>query len=78
MVFNTLGMILIPSSIRYHVGESMVASMRHFLRFIDLDSTFDKYGFVKKVSPFPSVCLKVSGSSTLIYLLEDWRSVQIE
>ena len=37
---------------RYHVGESMVASIRHFLRFIDLDDTFDKYGFVKKVSPF--------------------------
>ena len=43
-------LILIPSSVRYHVGESMVASMRHFLRFIDLDSTFDNYGFVKKVS----------------------------
>lgn len=55
MVLDTLGMILIPCSVRYHVGESMVASMRHFLRFIDLDSTFDKYGFVKKVSPFPSV-----------------------
>jgi hypothetical protein len=23
--------------------------MRHFLRFIDLDSTFDKYGFKIKV-----------------------------
>ena len=34
------------------MGESMVASIRHFLRFIDLDDTFDKYGFVKKVSPF--------------------------
>ncbi|KAL9114361.1 MAG: hypothetical protein Q9187_007493 [Circinaria calcarea] len=26
----------------------MLASMRHFLRFIDLDSTFDKYGFIQK------------------------------
>jgi flavin-dependent dehydrogenase len=34
---------------RYHVGESMLASMRHFLRFIDLDSKFDQYGFKKKV-----------------------------
>jgi len=34
--------------IRYHVGESMVASIRHFLRFIDLDNTFNDYGFVKK------------------------------
>ena len=55
MVLDTLGIILIPSSVRYHVGESMVASMRHFLRFIDLDSTFDSYGFVKKVSPLPPV-----------------------
>lgn len=29
----------------------MLASMRHFLRFIDLDSQFDSYGFVKKVGP---------------------------
>jgi hypothetical protein len=36
--------------LRYHVGESMVASFRHFLRFVDLDSTFVNYGFVKKVS----------------------------
>jgi flavin-dependent dehydrogenase len=35
---------------RYHVGESMLASMRHFLRFIDLDSTFDKFGFIRKVN----------------------------
>ncbi|KAL5483577.1 hypothetical protein ACEPAI_8809 [Sanghuangporus weigelae] len=34
---------------RYHIGESMLASMRHFLRFVDLDETFDKYGFAKKV-----------------------------
>ncbi|KAM3080828.1 hypothetical protein ACMFMG_004782 [Clarireedia jacksonii] len=33
---------------RYHVGESMVASIRHFLRFIDLDSTFNNHGFIKK------------------------------
>jgi hypothetical protein len=36
-------------SFRYHIGESMLPSMRHFLRFIDLDSTFDKYGFKIKV-----------------------------
>ena len=28
----------------------MIASMRDFLRFIDLDSTFDEYGFQKKVN----------------------------
>ncbi|KAJ5834970.1 FAD/NAD(P)-binding domain-containing protein [Penicillium robsamsonii] len=39
---------------RYHIGESMLPSMRHFLRFIDLDETFDKHGFVQKVeSPHP-------------------------
>ena len=34
---------------RYHIGESMLPSIRHFLRFIDLDSKFDSYGFVNKV-----------------------------
>ena len=34
---------------RYHVGESMLPSMRHFLRFIDLDDTFLKHGFKVKV-----------------------------
>ncbi|MCJ1251842.1 hypothetical protein MMC30_009080 [Trapelia coarctata] len=33
---------------RYHIGESMLASIRYFLRFIDLESTFDKHGFQKK------------------------------
>ena len=35
---------------RYHIGESMLASMRHFLQFIDLDETFDKHGFQQKVT----------------------------
>ncbi|KAI2627784.1 hypothetical protein GGR54DRAFT_636906 [Hypoxylon sp. NC1633] len=30
---------------RYHIGESMLPSIRHFLRFIDLDREFDSYGF---------------------------------
>lgn len=38
---------------RYHVGESMLPSMRHFLRFIDLDDTFVAHGFRKKVSQPP-------------------------
>ncbi|KAI4173221.1 MAG: hypothetical protein LQ348_006625 [Seirophora lacunosa] len=33
---------------RYHIGESMLPSIRHLLRFIDLDSTFDTHGFTKK------------------------------
>lgn len=35
---------------RYHVGESMLPSIRHYLRFIELDTVFDKYGFTRKVS----------------------------
>lgn len=34
---------------RYHIGESMLASMRHLLRFVDLEHKFESYGFVKKV-----------------------------
>ncbi|KAH8804523.1 CrpH protein [Xylogone sp. PMI_703] len=34
---------------RYHVGESMLASLRPFLRFIDLDTTFGNHGFTKKI-----------------------------
>ncbi|KAL9600000.1 MAG: hypothetical protein Q9219_003469 [cf. Caloplaca sp. 3 TL-2023] len=38
---------------RYHVGESMLASIRHFFRFIDLDEEFDNHGFrVKKGAVF--------------------------
>ena len=37
----------------YHIGESMLASMRHLLKFVELDGKFDSYGFVKKVNiPF--------------------------
>ncbi|KAL8770157.1 MAG: hypothetical protein Q9209_003999 [Squamulea sp. 1 TL-2023] len=38
---------------RYHVGESMIASIRHFFRFIDLDEEFDKYGFRHKSASSP-------------------------
>ncbi|KAB5566225.1 O-methyltransferase [Coniochaeta sp. 2T2.1] len=30
---------------RYHIGESMLPSLRHFLRFIDCDDKFDAHGF---------------------------------
>ncbi|KXN83164.1 Tryptophan 2-halogenase, partial [Leucoagaricus sp. SymC.cos] len=33
---------------RYHVGESMLPSMRHFLRYIDADDKFVSFGFVPK------------------------------
>ncbi|KAK5656804.1 hypothetical protein OQA88_4352 [Cercophora sp. LCS_1] len=34
---------------RYHIGESMLPSIRHYLRFIELDEVFNKHGFTKKV-----------------------------
>ncbi|KXN81055.1 Tryptophan 2-halogenase [Leucoagaricus sp. SymC.cos] len=33
---------------RYHVGESMLPSMRHFLRYIDADDKFNSFGFSQK------------------------------
>ncbi|KAJ8495367.1 hypothetical protein ONZ45_g12901 [Pleurotus djamor] len=33
---------------REHVGESMLPSMRHYLRFIDLETEYDKRGFLHK------------------------------
>ncbi|KAK0648450.1 hypothetical protein B0T16DRAFT_408212 [Cercophora newfieldiana] len=35
---------------RYHIGESMLPSLRHFFRFVgDLDDTFVAHGFYKKI-----------------------------
>ncbi|KAL4909260.1 hypothetical protein BDW74DRAFT_146269 [Aspergillus multicolor] len=34
---------------RYHIGESMLPSFRHYLRFIEADSLFNEHGFTKKV-----------------------------
>lgn len=45
----------------------MLPSMRHFLRFIDLDSTFDSYGFKHKVSITPTADMNV-----LMQVLEWW------
>ncbi|KAL2845941.1 hypothetical protein BJY01DRAFT_234761 [Aspergillus pseudoustus] len=33
---------------RYHIGESGLPSLRHYLRFIDLDEKFRGHGFTKK------------------------------
>jgi hypothetical protein len=35
---------------RYHIGESMLPSMRHFLKFIDGYEKFNAHGFNVKVS----------------------------
>ncbi|KFY82826.1 hypothetical protein V498_08440, partial [Pseudogymnoascus sp. VKM F-4517 (FW-2822)] len=33
---------------RYHVGESLLPSMKHFLKFIDLYDQWNAHGFIKK------------------------------
>ena len=33
---------------RYHIGESMLPSFRHYLKFIDLHTKFDEHGFTVK------------------------------
>ncbi|KAF2258099.1 RadH flavin-dependent halogenase [Lojkania enalia] len=33
---------------RYHIGESLLPSMRPLLRFIDMDEMYDKHGFQQK------------------------------
>ena len=33
---------------RYHVGESMLPSFRHYLKFVDLHTKFDEHGFTVK------------------------------
>ncbi|KAF8995048.1 hypothetical protein BDQ17DRAFT_1430658 [Cyathus striatus] len=33
---------------RYHIGESQLASLRHFLRFINLEKAFEEFGFQRK------------------------------
>lgn len=38
------------SSRRYHIGESLIPSVRHYLRFIDADEKVANYGFASKVS----------------------------
>ncbi|KAJ0423113.1 FAD/NAD(P)-binding domain-containing protein [Aspergillus carlsbadensis] len=43
---------------RYHIGESLLPSFRHYLRFIDLDEEFANYGFTKK----PGAAFKINPS----------------
>ncbi|KAM5533745.1 hypothetical protein V8D89_012618 [Ganoderma adspersum] len=33
---------------RYHIGESLLPSVRHYLRFIDAENKVSSYGFVRK------------------------------
>ena len=54
---------------RYHVGESMLPSMRHFLEFIDAYEKWDSYGFTVKVR-HDKRKLKVQGYRLLTSRLE--------
>lgn len=38
-----------PLYFRYHIGESLLPSIRHHLRFIEADDKVDSFGFFKKV-----------------------------
>ena len=40
----------LTSGNRYHIGESMLPSMRHFLKFIDAYEKWDAHGFNVKVN----------------------------
>lgn len=52
----------------------MLASMRYFLRFIELEEEFDKHGFEKKVCPDTMFLPQVKLSHIL--LTTDCRSVR--
>lgn len=45
--------VLLNNPVRYHIGESLLPSMRYFLDFIDLYEKFDNHGFVHKVISHP-------------------------
>ena len=53
MVLHAFGYSLMLSH-RYHIGESLLPSVRHFLRFVDAEEKVMSYGFVRKVSPIVS------------------------
>ena len=36
---------------RYHIGESLIPSVRHYLRFVGAEETVEGYGFMHKVRP---------------------------
>ncbi|EPQ51290.1 FAD/NAD P-binding domain-containing protein [Gloeophyllum trabeum ATCC 11539] len=48
---------------RYHVGEGMLPSMRHFLRYIDLEDEFHNHGFMHK----PGACFVLNQGLQMTY-----------
>ncbi|KZP00964.1 putative halogenase [Calocera viscosa TUFC12733] len=54
---------------RYHIGESMIPSVRFFFRLIDLDETVSKHGFlVKPGAAFKLVPTRAEGYSSFVAL----------
>ncbi|KAK2605281.1 hypothetical protein N8I77_008130 [Diaporthe amygdali] len=46
---------------RYHIGESMLPSIRYLLRFIDCDEKFNRQGFQKKIGSLFKLNGKTAG-----------------
>lgn len=69
-----LDVVLLESSHfpRYHVGESLIPSIRHYLRFIDAEDKLVNAGFIRKV------CTPTSCRILLIYPLLARISHQIQ
>ena len=42
---------------RYHIGESLIPSVRHYLRFVGAEENVEGYGFMHKVRPQASECM---------------------
>lgn len=51
---------------RYHIGESMLPSIRPLLRFIDLEETFEKHGFQKKLGAAFKLTAKREGYTDFV------------
>ncbi|KAJ5144415.1 Tryptophan halogenase [Penicillium atrosanguineum] len=51
---------------RYHIGESLLPSMRYLLRFIDLEDSFEQHGFQKKLGAFFKLNEKSAGYTDFI------------
>lgn len=57
---------------RYHIGESLLPSIRTFLQFIDAEETIVSHGFTVKVDGLRRI------GSTITYFFEAWCCGQAE
>jgi flavin-dependent dehydrogenase len=62
---------------RYHIGESLLPSIRPFLRFVDLEETFQNHGFQKKVSP-GSIAKNFIGTQSQLTCAKARCSLQVD